>query len=261
MQSDQNTKQTPQKPALSLLFIFIVWLSFFLLRLGGAPDLRAYDQERPASYIMDVVQNGNWVCQRDFQNDISSKPPLYTWLAALNTIPLGRICRFSIYFPNALAVLITAVIIFFAGRRLFGHSAGCIAALFYIVSAPGLKQLCLARTDPLFTLFVTLTGVLGYRAWVLRTGWTWFWLASAVVTLTKGPLGIIIAAGGLLAYFWERKDDNRLPFGGAQLPGIFLFLGITLTWFFLAYAACGKSFIDTMLSRELVGHAAWRLQG
>jgi len=52
MQSDQNTKQTPQKPALSLLFIFIVWLSFFLLRLGGPPDLRAYDQERPARWIL-----------------------------------------------------------------------------------------------------------------------------------------------------------------------------------------------------------------
>ena len=151
MQSDQNTKQTPQKPALSLLFIFIVWLSFFLLRLGGPPDLRAYDQERPASYIMDVVQNGHCICQRDFQNDISSKPPLYTWLAALTTIPLGRICRFSIYFPNALAVLITAVIIFFAGRRLFGQSTGCIAALFYMISAPGLNSCAspaLIRSSP-----------------------------------------------------------------------------------------------------------------
>jgi 4-amino-4-deoxy-L-arabinose transferase-like glycosyltransferase len=121
---------------------------------------------------MDVVQNGHCICQRDFQNDISSKPPLYTWLAALTTIPLGRTCRFSIYFPNALAVLITAVIIFFAGRRLFGQSTGCIAALFYMISAPGLKQLCLARTDPLFTLLVAITGVLAYRAWILQKGWT-----------------------------------------------------------------------------------------
>jgi len=145
---------------------------FFSAPPGGPPDLRAYDQERPASYIMDVVQNGHWICQRDFQNDISSKPPLYTWLAALTTIPLGRICRFSIYFPNALAVLITAVIIFFAGRRLFGQSTGCIAALFYMISAPGLKQLCLARTDPLFSLLVALTGVLAYRAWILQKVWT-----------------------------------------------------------------------------------------
>ena len=91
-----------------MLFIFIAWLAFFLLRLGGPPDLRDFDQERPASYIMDVVQNGNWMCQRDFQNAVSSKPPLYTWLAALTTIPLGRISRFSIYFPNALAVLLIA---------------------------------------------------------------------------------------------------------------------------------------------------------
>ncbi len=255
MPLDQQNERIPQKTGTLLLYIFIVWLSFFLLRLGAPPDLRAFDQERPASYVMDVIQNGHWACQRDFQNDISSKPPLYTWLAALTTIPLGRISRFSIYFPNALAVLLTACVLFFAGRRLFGPIDGCIAALFYMVSAPGLKQLCLARTDPLFTLLVALAGVFAYRAWVLQKGWTWFWLASAAVTLTKGPLGIIIAAGGLLAFFWERKEGNRLPFGGAQLPGIILFLSITLTWFFLAYSACGKPFIDTMLSRELVGHA------
>ncbi len=255
MHSDQKNECIRQKAWPLLLFIFLIWLSFFLLRLGGPPDLRAFDQERPASYVMDVVQNGNWACQRDFQNDISSKPPLYTWLAALTTMPLGRISRFSIYFPNALTVLLTACIIFFAGRRLFGQIDGCIAALFYMVSAPGLKQLCLARTDPLFTLLVALAGIFAYRAWVLQKGWTWFWLASAAITLTKGPLGIIIAAGGLLAFFCERKEGNRLPFGGAQLPGIILFLSITLTWFFLAYAACGKPFIDTMLSRELVGHA------
>ena len=121
---------------------------------------------------MDVVQNGHWACQRDFQNDISSKPPLYTWLAALTTIPLCRISRFSIYFPNALAVLMTACIIFFTGRRLFGQSTGCIAALFYMISAPGLKQLCLVHTDPLFSLLVALTGVLAYRAWILQKVWT-----------------------------------------------------------------------------------------
>ncbi|OQA06508.1 MAG: hypothetical protein BWY65_02178 [Firmicutes bacterium ADurb.Bin373] len=255
MRSNEKYKHTSQKAWPFLLLISLVWLAFFLLRLGGPPDLRAFDQERPASYVMDVVQNGHWACQRDFQNNISSKPPLYTWLAALTTISLGRISRFSIYFPTALAALITACIIFFAGYRLFGQVDGCMAALFYIVSAPGLKQLCLARTDPLFTMLVALAGVFAYRAWALQKSWTWFWLASAAITLTKGPLGIIIAAGGLSAFFWERKEGNRLPFGGVQLPGIILFLSITLTWFFMAYAACGKPFIDTMISRELVGHA------
>jgi 4-amino-4-deoxy-L-arabinose transferase-like glycosyltransferase len=102
---------------------------------------------------------------------------------------------------------------------------------------------------------------LAYRAWILQKGWTWFWIAAAAVTLTKGPLGIMIAAGGLLACFWERKEGNRLPFGGAQLPGIVLFLSITLTWFFLAYLSCGKPFIDTMLPRELVGHAVGGYKG
>ena len=237
-----------------VIFISAIWLCFFLLRLGGPPNLRDHDQERPASYVMDVVQNGNWICQRDYQNNIASKPPLYTWLAALTTIPFERISRFTLYLPNALAVLITAWIIFMVGSSVFGENTGFFAALFYIVSSPGLKQLCLARTDPLFTMFTALAAVLVYRAWIQGKGWTWFWLASAAATITKGPLGIVLATGGLFAYFWERKDGNRQSLVGNQLPSILLFLLITLGWFFMAYAKCGQEFIDKLLLNELVGH-------
>lgn len=244
-----------RKPWDGLIFISIVWLCFFLLRLSEPPNLREYDQERPASYIMDVVQNGKWICQHDFNDTIASKPPLYTWLATLSTVPFERINRFAICFPNGLAILITSYIIFVLGNKIFGRNGGFFAALLYILSAPVLKQLSLCRTDPLFTLFTVLTAVLLYRVWVQKKGWIWFWLGSAAATLTKGPLGILIAAGGMLAYFWEKKDGNQQSFGGNFLPGLLFFLFITLGWFFLAYANCGKEFIDKILFDELVGHA------
>jgi 4-amino-4-deoxy-L-arabinose transferase-like glycosyltransferase len=77
---------------------------------------------------------------------------------------------------------------------------------------------------------------------------------AAVATLTKGPLGVVLAGGGFIAAFWERKTGERLPFKGNQILGIGLFLLITLGWFLLAYYSTGKPFIDKIIGKELVGH-------
>ena len=46
----------------SVIIITLIWAALFAARLTGHHDLRKYDQERPASYVMDIVQNGNWAC-------------------------------------------------------------------------------------------------------------------------------------------------------------------------------------------------------
>jgi hypothetical protein len=46
----------------------------FGIRIIAPPNLLDQDQERPASYVLDVVKNGNWVCQRDWSGDVTSKP-------------------------------------------------------------------------------------------------------------------------------------------------------------------------------------------
>jgi len=42
--------------------------------MGAPPNLLDQDQERPAAYVLDVIKNGNWLCQRDWTGDITSKP-------------------------------------------------------------------------------------------------------------------------------------------------------------------------------------------
>src|ERR1035437_4176789 len=59
------------------VFLGLVVLTMFVIRLKGPPDLMDNDQERPAAYVIVLLQNGNWLCQRDATGDITSKPPLY----------------------------------------------------------------------------------------------------------------------------------------------------------------------------------------
>lgn len=246
---------------LSLCIILAVWLGLFIVKLTAPSDLLDHDQERPAAYMLDAVVNGNWIIQRDDTGDICSKPPLYTWMGALLTLAFGRINHFTIFFPGALGVLGCSLLIWRFGGRYFGVSAAFMAALVYIISPSGLKMICLARTDSLFAFTVSLSAFLCFSAWISGKGWTLFWLAAAAATLTKSPLGLILAAAGLLAHFWEKRDGSVSSFRGKQWPGAVFYLAITLGWFALAYWQLGQPVIDKMIGRELVGHANWTAYG
>lgn len=226
----------------------------FALRLAAPPNLLDQDQERPGAYVLDVVKNGHWLCQRDLDGGITSKPPLYTWLSALTGIARGRVDEFALYLPGALAAWGTAWLIFAFGRGHFGARAAFFAALASMLCTAGLKEFGLARTDGVFAFTVAATALLGFRAWTRGQGWTWFWIIAALATLAKGPLGLVLAGGGFIAAFWERKSGEPLGFKGNQLLGIALFLLMTMGWFVLAYHSDGQAFIDKIIGKELVGH-------
>jgi 4-amino-4-deoxy-L-arabinose transferase-like glycosyltransferase len=112
----------------------------------------------------------------------------------------------------------------------------------------------LARTDAVFAFTVTATAFAAFKAWEREGGWVWFWLLAAAATLAKGPLGLVLGAGGLLAGVWEKKSGHPAPVRGNHLPGIGLFLVIVGGWFALAYLQDGQALIDKMLGKELAGH-------
>ncbi|MCU0770962.1 MAG: glycosyltransferase family 39 protein [Verrucomicrobia bacterium] len=263
----------PPRPAGGWVLLGLATLALFIVRVTGPSNLLDNDQERPAAYVMDAVLHGRWWCQTDWTGAIMSKPPLFTWLAALATIPVGHANLASLYFPCLVAVGLTVGLIFGFGRGRFGWAAGFLAALLYLASPSGVKHIALARTDALFAATIALTALLGYRAWTRGRGWFWFWLAAALATLTKGPLGVVLGATGLLAILWEHWSAGQAARAGAasvpsprasgrcgrssvadHLGGLVLFFGITAGWFWLAYRQGGQPFIDKVIGRELVGH-------
>ena len=213
------------------------------------------DQERPAAYTMDAVVNGNWIVQRDVSGDIASKPPMFPWLAGLATVALGRNSLFSLYLPTGLATLATALLLAAAGTRWGGWRTGLFAGLAWVLSPAGMKVAALARTDALFVFFVAVTALLGFGAWNRGRGWIGFWLAGVAATLTKGPLGLVLGAGGLLAYVWERRSGGASKIRGQPWLGLGLYLVLCGGWFALACWVEPEAVYRKMIVRELVGHA------
>jgi hypothetical protein len=226
----------------------------FSIAVSGYPNLLD-NERRVGAYVLDAVQNGHWMIQRDSTGQVASKPPLLTWIAALVTLGFGELTRFAIYLPSALAATGVALLILGAGKRYFGWQAGFLGAVMYLLSASGDKQMMTARYDGLLALPVTLATLAAFRAWSRERGWTSFWLAGALGTLAKGPIGLLLGGSGLLAHFWERRTGHPSRLRGSHWLGLLLFLTICGGWFLLAYAQMGQPLIEKMLGRELAAHA------
>jgi hypothetical protein len=224
------------------------------IRATGLQDLAdGYHQGRAVAYVMDVLHNDHWICQWGAKNDITSKPPMYTWLAAMVSLLFRDPSWLAVALPAALATLGAALLVHGSTRKYFGWQAGLLGGLAYLASPLGVKQIGLVRIDGLFSFSIALTALAGFECWRRGKGWTWFWLAATFSTFVKGPLGPLLGALGLLAVWWEKRSGNPSPIRGHWLPGIGLLLGICGGWFWLAYMAMGQPLIDVMLGRELVG--------
>ncbi len=242
------------KPWRLQLFVAALAVAMFAIVLTGLPNLMD-NERRIGAYVLDTVQHGHWLMQRDVTGAVASKPPLLTWIASLSTLAFGEINRFSIYLPSALATIGVALMLLGSGKKHFGWMAGFLAAVIYLLSPAGDRQMMTARYDGLLALPVTLAALAAFRAWSLGRGWTWFWLAAAVGTMAKGPIALVLGACGLLAHFWEKRTRHESTMRGSHWPGVALFFIICGGWFFLAYAEMGQPFLDKLLGRELAAHA------
>lgn len=230
-------------------------VGLYAVRLTGPSDLIDYGQEAATAYVMDAVWNGHWLVQRDLAGVVMSKPPLYTWLAGAVSAVAGTINRFTLSLPAALSTLALSWLVLWAGCRYFGWRAGLLGSVAYVASGIVAKQVALVRTDGLFALTVTGAGLLAFRAWQTGRGWAGFWFVAALATLTKGPLGVLLAALGLLAAGWERRTGRPVPIGGSHRAGLTLFALLTLGWFGTAYLTLGHVLVEKMLVTELYGRA------
>lgn len=249
-----GTNSSPSALAVVLLAA-LSWLGIVAARATAPNDLSTRDQERVGTYVLDIHENGSWLAQRDTWGNIASKPPLPNWIAAVPAFIEQRVTRFGLGVPGILASFVTLMALLLATARFAGRRAALWVAPLYLLSQLGLRQVFLVRSDPVFQCTIVLGSLALFRSWTTGRGWIWFWLAMAASALTKGPLGLGITAGGLLAAVFEWRRGTPCGLRGRIWPGALVFLAIPLGWFLLADRALDGAVYDKLIGDELVGHA------
>jgi 4-amino-4-deoxy-L-arabinose transferase-like glycosyltransferase len=238
-----------------LTLILAIYLALGGIRYFAPDDLGKRDQERPTSYIIDIVQNDNWICPRDAGGGISSKPPMHPWIAAVASHALGGVVRPAWLFPSLLSMLVATGAIYMVGRRRMGWEAALLATTIFLLSHIGAKMMGIVRTDPLFGCVVLLNALAALWVWERGSGWTPFWIIALVNTMIKGPLGVILAFCGLLAVWWERRTGHPRSLPGSILPGMVFWASASLGWLLASWWVLGDEVIAEVIGRELMRHA------
>lgn len=213
------------------------WLiALFTLVWFGSLDYRKLikpDEGRYAEIPREMVATGDWLTPRLNGIKYFEKPALQYWATAAGFRLLGQSDATARLWPG-LTGFLGVLLAWFAGRRLFGPSAGLLAAA---TLASSLLYLMIGHINTLdmglsFFLEAAVVGFLlaqreeeYARRWMLIA-----WAALAFAMLSKGLVALVLTGATLVVYSLLFRDWS--PWRRLELArGIPLFLVIAAPWF------------------------------
>lgn len=175
----------------------IVLAAMFLLPVLGSVHLFDSDETNYAESAREMIVTGDYLTvQIDFE-PFPEKPPLFFWLQVVSMKVFG-INEFAARFPNVICGIISLMLLYFFGRKIYGHRFGLLWILSYSAAILPFFFFRSGIIDPWFNLFV-FTGVALFIFYLdpekhrvrlrnLLLSALFFGLA----VMTKGPVAMLI---------------------------------------------------------------------
>jgi 4-amino-4-deoxy-L-arabinose transferase-like glycosyltransferase len=213
---------------------FLVAAMLLFARLGDLPLIDP-DEGRNAEVSREMAETGAWVVPSFNGIPYLDKPALYFRAVALSFTIFGR-NEFTARLPSALSAALLAVLMWAFCRRVYGERAGALTVLVLATTPLVVGFARLVIFDMPLALFTTMAIVAGYRAEeqdgaVTRRRWLLVGAASsAVATLIKGPVGLLVP-GAVLTVFSLVERRPRAILRMLDPRNLALFLAIVLPWF------------------------------
>jgi 4-amino-4-deoxy-L-arabinose transferase-like glycosyltransferase len=216
--------------------------SLFLINLGG-PALWDLDEGRNAAATLEMRESGDWI-RPTFNGKLRShKPALLYWLQAAAFEAFG-VNEFAARLPSALAAMMTVLLVYELGRRMFDASTALLGGLMLASSALFCVSAHFANPDALLLTFTTATLLFfwlsiasGNRRWLLLAG-----PAAGLAMLAKGPVGVVPPFAAVVLYLLWTRNWNLL-FNRIWISVWFLFGLVGLPWYVLVALETKSQFI------------------
>ena len=183
----------------------IAFSALFLLPFLGSVNLFDSDEINYAESAREMILTGDYMTvQIDFKT-FPEKPPLFFWLQAFSMKIFG-INEFAARFPNVVCGILSLVILYLLGSRVYSHRFGLLWILSYGAAILPFFYFKSGIIDPWFNLF-TFLGISLFVLYldpergknrVLNLVLSAIFLGLAV--LTKGPVAVLIFLISFLAF-------------------------------------------------------------
>jgi 4-amino-4-deoxy-L-arabinose transferase-like glycosyltransferase len=202
-----------------------------LPNLGG-PSLWDIDEGNNAEAAREMLESGNWVVPT-FNGQLRvDKPALLYWLQ-LGAYAVFGVNEFAARFPSAVAAMITVLLAYELGRRMFGSaSTGLLGGLLLASNVAFCAAGRFANPDALLNLFTVLALLFfwfgygcGGRLWFVPTA-----VSMGLAVLAKGPVGVVLPLT-VLGLFLLWMGQVRRLFDLRILAGTLAFLLVVLPWY------------------------------
>jgi 4-amino-4-deoxy-L-arabinose transferase-like glycosyltransferase len=225
-----------------------------VIRLTAPSDIDNRDQVKQGLYILDVVQRGSFFLPVEHGHP-STKPPLYTWVAAAISLVLGGVTDFTIRLPAVLSGLGVVLVTYLIAELLFSAKVGLIAGLILILNYHFSDLSSIARTDMMQCFFISLSlhlFLLAYRKHQKKSICSLLmFVAMGLGSITKSPVAFILPGLIVLIFLFLMKDLNWLKLMQIRV-GIMVWLLIMLGWFIPAVLLGGHNYFDIVVIDEMV---------
>ena len=226
-----------ERSSLLILACVIIFTLFF--GIGGVPLL---DPDEPvyAETAREMLQTGDFLSPRIFDDFWYDKPPMYYWLGAISFKIFGY-GEFAARFPAALMGSLTAFMLYFSVTRLFNERAGFWSSMILTscIQFFYLSKAAVTDTSLLFFMTGALLSFLHKKYWLM-------YICMGLATLVKGPIGIVFP--GIIIFLYllfmgQLKEILRMH----VIRGLLLYLLVAGPWYYLMYTVHGMEFINTFL--------------
>jgi 4-amino-4-deoxy-L-arabinose transferase-like glycosyltransferase len=236
------------------LIIGIISAVLFIPFLGRV-HLFDWDEINFAESAREMIVTGDYLTVQINFVPFWEKPPLFIWMQVLSMKIFG-INEFAARFPNAICGIVTLVLLYGIGKRLFNNKFGLIWVMVYAGSVLPFFYFKSGIIDPWFNLFIFL-GVyffilyshqeLGEAKW-LQALLSGFFIGLGV--LTKGPVAFLIFAITAFVLLIIRRFKVKFTFSHLALFGVALVLTGGL-WFILQIAIGNYSIIADFIEYQI----------
>lgn len=222
----------------------------------GRVHLFDWDEINFAESAREMLVSGDYLnVQINFET-FWEKPPFFIWLQALSMKIFG-VNEFAARFPNAIAGVLTLLVLFFIGKKWQNSTFGLLWTVLYACSFLPFFYFKSGIIDPWFNLFIFLAIYFiteytspenngnRYLQAVLSA------LFAGLATLTKGPVGFLIFGLCFLVFLVM----NRFKIRGFKWAHVISFLAVFAVvgglWFILQIVNGNLSIIQDFIAYQI----------